>query len=187
MPRRRPDCSWSMSYLVMGCPRGWCPTVTRDSHLNFWRALFEAMGSTLGMSMAYHPQTDGQTERINRVLEEALRAYVGALQTDWDMRLPMVQFAYNTAKHVSTGETTFFLNHGCHPVIPASLLAVPAAGSPVQQVPALMDFLQELRASMGVPSRLWRSPGNGTRLWRTRADKNNSIRLETGCCCQRPT
>ena len=93
----------------------------------FWRALFEAMGSTLGMSTAYHPQTDGQTERVNRVLEEALRAYVGAMQTDWDRQLPMVQFAYNTAKHVSTGETAFFLNYGRHPVVPASLWAVPAA------------------------------------------------------------
>ena len=35
MPRRRPGCSWSMCYLVMGCPRGWCPIVTRDSHLSF--------------------------------------------------------------------------------------------------------------------------------------------------------
>ena len=65
-------------------------------------------------------------------------------------RLPMVQFAYNTAKHVSTGGTPFFLNYGRHPVVPAkSVMAVPAADSPVQHVPALKDFLQELRASMG--------------------------------------
>jgi transposase InsO family protein len=123
----------------------------RDSRFtsHFWRALFDTMGTTLGMSTAYHPQTDGQTERVNRVLEEALRAYVGALQTDWDLRLPSLQFAYNTAKHSSTGETPFYLNYGRHPIVPASLVAAPPAGAGVQRVPAAADFIQELRTSMG--------------------------------------
>ena len=49
---------------------------------HFWQAFFGVMGTSLAMSTSYHPQTDGQTERVNRVLEEALRGYVGALQTD---------------------------------------------------------------------------------------------------------
>ena len=123
----------------------------RDSRFtsHFWRALFDAMGTTLGMSTAYHPQTDGQTERVNRVLEEALRAYVGALQTDWDRHLPSLQFAYNTAKHSSTGESPFYLNYGRHPIIPASLVGGPHPGGAVQRVPATADFIQELRSSMG--------------------------------------
>ena len=107
------------------------------------------MGSTLGMSTAYHPQTDGQTERVNRVLEEALRAYCGVLQTDWNVHLPSLQFAYNTAKHSSTGETPFYLNYGRHPIVPASLVGGPHQGDAVQRVPATSDFIQELRSSMG--------------------------------------
>jgi transposase InsO family protein len=115
---------------------------------HFWRALFEAMGTTLGMSTAYHPQTDGQTERVNRVLEEALRGYVGVLQTDWDRQLPSLQFAYNTAKHSSTGETPFFLNYGRHPIIPGSLLGGPPPAARVRRVPATQDFVNELRTSI---------------------------------------
>ena len=107
------------------------------------------MGTTLGMSSAYHPQTDGQTERVNRVLEEALRAYCDALQTDWYRHLPNLQFAYNTAKHSSTGESPFFLNYGRHPIVPASLVGGPPQGDAVQRVPAAADYLQEIRSSMG--------------------------------------
>ena len=115
---------------------------------HFWDALFEAMGTSFGMSTAYHPQTDGQTERVNRVLEEALRAYVDVWQTDWDCRLASMQFAYNTAKHSSTGETPFFLNYGRHPIIPSSLLSAPLPAGQVRQVPATQDFVNELRTSI---------------------------------------
>ena len=74
------------------------------------------------MSTAYHPQTDGQTERVNRVMEEALRSFVEASQTDWDRCLPNLQFSYNTSLHTSTGETPFYLNYGKHPVVPAGLI-----------------------------------------------------------------
>ena len=115
---------------------------------HFWRALFDAMGTTLGMSTAYHPQTDGQTERVNRILEEALRAYVNAMQTDWDCHLPSLQFAYNTARHSSTNETPFFLNYGRHPIIPTNLTNALPNQSPLQNVPVANAFLQGLRAAM---------------------------------------
>ena len=72
---------------------------------HFWKALVECIGTSLGMSSSHHPQTDGQTERVNRVLEEAFRSFTNATQRDWDKHLPSLQFAYNTAKHDSTGET----------------------------------------------------------------------------------
>ena len=115
---------------------------------HFRKALFEAMGTSFGMSTAYHPQTDGQTERVNRVLEEALRAYVDVLQTDWDRRLASMQFAYNTAKHSSTGETPLFLNYGRHPIIPGSLLGGSPPAARVRRVPATQDFVNELRTSI---------------------------------------
>ena len=54
---------------------------------SFWREVCRAMGASLAMSPGFHPQTDGQTERANRSIEEMLRAYVGKRQNDWDDRL----------------------------------------------------------------------------------------------------
>ena len=67
------------------------------------------------MTSVYHPQADGQTERMNRVLEEMLRSYVGRLHTDWDRYLAQVEFAYNDAVHAGTGYSPFYLNYGEHP------------------------------------------------------------------------
>jgi hypothetical protein len=51
---------------------------------SFWSEFFARVGTRLAMTSVYHPQADGQTERVNRVLEEMLRSYVGHLHTDWD-------------------------------------------------------------------------------------------------------
>lgn len=61
---------------------------------------------------AYHPQTNGLTERFNKTLADMLSMYVDAEQRDWDDLLPFVTFAYNTAKQETTGFTPFFLLHG---------------------------------------------------------------------------
>ena len=88
----------------------------------FWREVYRTMGTTLAMSSGFHPQTDGQTERANRSIEEMLRAYVGKRQDDWDERLGMIEFAYNNSVHSSTGFTPFFLCFGRHPVNPMNML-----------------------------------------------------------------
>ena len=78
----------------------------------FWRSFWEQMGSKLTMSAAYHPQTDGQTERANRTLEESLRHYVNHRQNDWDVYLSSIEIAVNNAKQSSTGFSPFYLNSG---------------------------------------------------------------------------
>lgn len=70
---------------------------------SFWEHLCTHLGIEHGKSTAYHAQTDGQTERVNQILEIALRAYTSPMQDDWVYHLPMVELAYNTAKNVSTG------------------------------------------------------------------------------------
>ena len=79
---------------------------------HFWRAFWDRLGSKLMMSTAYHPQTDGQTERANRTLEEMLRSYVNSNQTDWDQHLATLELAINNAKQASTGFSPFYLNAG---------------------------------------------------------------------------
>ena len=67
----------------------------------FWRSLQEAFGSKLHFSTAFHPQTDGQSERTIRTLEDLLRASVLEYGGNWDEHLPLVEFAYNNSFHSS--------------------------------------------------------------------------------------
>jgi hypothetical protein len=63
----------------------------------FWKSLHENMGTKLNFSSAYHPQTDGQTERTNQVLEDMLRAYALKHGGSWDKSLPYAEFSYNNS------------------------------------------------------------------------------------------
>ncbi|SOV04857.1 uncharacterized protein UDID_17215 [Ustilago sp. UG-2017a] len=82
---------------------------------HFWRSLSTLLGIENHFSSAYHPQSDGQTKRINQVLEQFLRGYSNHLQTDWSDLLPLAEFSYNNAEHASTQLTPFFANYGYHP------------------------------------------------------------------------
>jgi len=97
----------------------------RDSRFTskVWSELMRLLGTRLDMSSAFHPQTDGLTERYNRVLEEYLRSYVSSTYDDWDEWLPLAQFAVNNSKQESLRETPFYLNFGRHPRTPATLVA----------------------------------------------------------------
>ena len=81
----------------------------------------EQLGTTPLFSSAYHPQTDGNTERVNRVMEDMLRHFVHADQTNWGTLLPLVEFAINNAYHTSVNTTPFMLNYGRARVLPAWL------------------------------------------------------------------
>ncbi|GAB4814481.1 hypothetical protein N2152v2_001527 [Parachlorella kessleri] len=87
----------------------------------FWEALHKLQGTSLSRSTAYHPQTDGQTERANRTLEEMLRAYVDTEARNWDDHLAAAEFAINNAPHASSGQSPFYLNFGQHPLLPATM------------------------------------------------------------------
>ena len=81
----------------------------------FWRELANRLGTKLHMSTAYHPQTYGQTERVNGVLEGTLRHIVGPYQQDWDEVLAPAEFALNNSWHHSIRNTPFMLNYGQNP------------------------------------------------------------------------
>lgn len=81
----------------------------------FWKHLTRRLQITNLLSTAYHPETDGQTERTNAVLEQYLRAYVSYLQDDWSEWLPLAEFAANSAHSESTHVSPFFANYGFHP------------------------------------------------------------------------
>ncbi|KAF1314578.1 reverse transcriptase, partial [Globisporangium splendens] len=87
----------------------------------FWRALFGLLDTKLSISTAAHPETDGQTERVNRVLEDVLRSYATSFK-EWSEFLPLAEFALNNSTHVSTGHSPFYVNYGIHPRVPASIM-----------------------------------------------------------------
>ena len=122
----------------------------RDSRFTskFWTALCQAMGIKQSMSSAFHPQSDGNTERVNRVMEDMLRHYVAADQSDWDQHLGMAEFAINNAYHSSIGTTPFMLNYGRHPEVPISSVIKRDALrrlTPVHHdVPAVKDLVHKM-------------------------------------------
>ena len=88
---------------------------------NFWREVCKVMGTTPAMSLGFHPQTNGQTERANRSIEEIVWPYVGKCQNDWNDRLGMIEFAYNNSIHSPSGFTPFYLCYSRHLVSPVNL------------------------------------------------------------------
>ncbi|GJX56300.1 putative reverse transcriptase domain-containing protein, partial [Tanacetum coccineum] len=72
---------------------------------HFWKSLNEALGTQLDMSTAYHPQTDGQSERTIQTLEDMLRACVMDFGKGWDRHLPLIEFSYNNSYHTSIKAT----------------------------------------------------------------------------------
>jgi hypothetical protein len=79
---------------------------------HFWQQLHEALGTHPNFSSAYHPQTDGQTERTNKILEDMLRACALQDQSGWDMRLPYAEFSYNNSYQASLKISPFQALYG---------------------------------------------------------------------------
>ncbi|KAJ9532359.1 hypothetical protein QJQ45_010456 [Haematococcus lacustris] len=119
------------------------PKFTSD----FWTSLFHLTGTRLLMSSAYHPQTDGQSERANRTVEDMLRPYLNHHKTDWDQHLAAVEFAYNSSTHVGTGFSPFYLNYGHHPRTPEALLQPPSTLVPS---PAADAFVTTMRSNIDI-------------------------------------
>jgi hypothetical protein len=91
------------------------------------------------MSIAFHPQTDGQTERSNRVLEDCLRHYISPSQDDWDEWLPQAEFSMNNAWQESIKNTPFMLNFGQQPRTPLT-----QSGGREVRVPQASNFAKTM-------------------------------------------
>ena len=81
----------------------------------FWRRFLGLLGIKQCMSSAYHPQSDGQTERTNQTLEQYLRCFVSYHQDDWYSLLPLAEFAFNNTLNASTKFTPFYAYTASHP------------------------------------------------------------------------
>eukprot|EP00253_Pinus_taeda_P011808 PITA_11808 len=104
----------------------------------FWRTLFAELGTQLNFSTAYHPQTDGQMERVNQVVEDMLRACVMMRPTQWEEYLHLVEFAYNNGYHSSTQLSPFEVLYGRKCRTPSSW------GGPEDRLRLGPDMLKEM-------------------------------------------
>jgi hypothetical protein len=83
----------------------------------FWKSLFELLNIKLQMSSAYHPQTDGQTRRINQYLEMYLRCYIASTPKQWVKWLPLVELWYNSSYHTALKCSPFKALYGVDPFL----------------------------------------------------------------------
>ncbi|KAL6503790.1 hypothetical protein OROGR_025713 [Orobanche gracilis] len=109
----------------------------------FWKSLWRMANTRLDFSSAYHPQTDGQTEVVNRSLGNLLRCLVGDHLKSWDTKLSQVEFAHNSAINRSTGLCPFQIVYAVVPRGPVDLLTLPQ--HPQGDVRAA-DLIADLRA-----------------------------------------
>lgn len=119
---------------------------------HFWRTLWTRMGSKLQLSSSYHPQTDGQTEVINRSLGNLIRSLIGEHPKEWDLTLPQAEFAYNRSVNHTTGKTPFEIVNGRNPITPLDLLLIPLK-EPVsldadEQSQHIKELHQQVRAKI---------------------------------------
>jgi len=151
----------------------------RDSKFisHFWNSLFTMLDTKLLMSTAFHPQTNGQSERMIRIIEQALRNFLNYAQDNWEELITPIEFAINNLLQASTGQTPFYLNYGKHPNTPISLLqpemsTTPAANEFLEKMTNLLkvakDNLQEAQDQQAKYADIHRSDESfdvGERVW----------------------
>lgn len=117
----------------------------------WWKEFCALLGPEVKLSTAFHPQTDGQTERTNQSVEHYLRCFTNYLQTDWSSLLHTAEFAYNNARHSSTSQSPFFTSYGYNPTSALDLTATahaPAIPDTRRLATALSDAHATARTSL---------------------------------------
>lgn len=117
---------------------------------NFWRELWKILHTNLNMSSAYHPQSDGQTEVVNRTLGNMLRCLVQDRPKLWDTVLGQAEFAYNSMTNRSTGRCPFEIVYTKFPNHPIDVFSLPTGKNKaaLQCAQQASNIIQEVRATL---------------------------------------
>lgn len=135
---------YSSVFLVQGPPDSLVSDRGTVFTSEYWSTFCYHLRIQKRLSTAFHPQTDGQTERQNQELEAYLRMFVGWEQDDWGSLLAVAQFAYNSKRHSSTGVSPIELAYGTPPRIPDGIRdESPTEGAPAE--PDAEKCLQNMR------------------------------------------
>ena len=138
----------------------------------FWKAFCKRLNLDSRYSTAFHPQTDGQTERANRVIEEVLRHFIDGTHKNWEDLLPLVSFAMNNARSSTTGETPFYLNYGAHPATPVSL------GMPQSNIPTLDVIFQDMNDTLSRIKSLMKAAQDRQKAYADKKRKPHDFKVE---------
>jgi RNase H-like domain found in reverse transcriptase/Reverse transcriptase (RNA-dependent DNA polymerase)/Integrase zinc binding domain/Chromo (CHRromatin Organisation MOdifier) domain/Integrase core domain len=111
----------------------------------FFTSLLALCDVKSNKSTAYHPQSDGQTERVNQVLEQYLRVFCDYRQDDWNRLLPLAEFTYNNAQHTSTKVSPFFANYGFHPRCTLKVTATTPNSTATSSNPAAEEIVAKFK------------------------------------------
>lgn len=119
----------------------------------FWQEFFQMSGTKLKLSSAYHPQTDEQTEVVNRCVEQYLRCFVHQWPRKWSTYIPWVELWYNTTYHASIGMTPFQALYGrLPPPIPIYHSGFSSVHEVDQSLVSRDDLLRQLKANLETSS-----------------------------------
>jgi hypothetical protein len=114
----------------------------------FWKTLWAKMGTQLKFSSVFHPQTDGQTEVVNRSLGNLLRCLITNHHTTWDLLLPHAEFAYNSSVNRSTGLSPFEIVLGRRPQVPLDVTPLPLHSPSSQGANEFAQHVQGIHAEV---------------------------------------
>lgn len=109
----------------------------------FWTSVLSHLSILPAPSTTFHPQTDGQVERINALLEDYLRHFVSEEQSDWVTWLPLAEFSYNNTASASTKFTPFFVQQGFYPRFNSLV-----ASSGIPSADSFVAHLQKVQSSL---------------------------------------
>ncbi|KAK1680998.1 hypothetical protein QYE76_041846 [Lolium multiflorum] len=110
----------------------------------FWKTLWKKLGTKLLFSTTCHPQTDGQTEVVNRTLSQLLRSMIKKNLKEWEECLPHVEFAYNRAVHSTTELCPFEVVYDFKPITPLDLLPLPIHERVNMEASKRADFVRKI-------------------------------------------
>jgi transposase InsO family protein len=131
-------------YKLHGIPK----TITSDRDVkfvgHFWRQLWKKLGTNLQFSTVHHPQTDGQTEVVNRSLGNLLRALINDKPISWTQIIAQAEFAFNKSVNRSTGFSPFTVLYGFNPCSPVDLAPIPIIGPVLNSVQDRVSLLQDI-------------------------------------------
>jgi hypothetical protein len=116
----------------------------------FWGALWSECNTTLNLSTAFHPQTDGQSERTNKTVGQMLRAYADATQQSWSDDLPYLEIAINNSVNGSTGYSPFYLMYGQNIILPNNLLDGSVGSEGTIDNAAVDEMVSYMRATLAL-------------------------------------
>ena len=125
----------------------------------FTREVWKKLKVNINLSTAFHPQTDGETERVNQELEQYLRVFCNAQQDNWVDLIPYMEFAHNARAHEATGRSPFEIWYGFQPEFAEPVIVTSKVQSAQERLEFLRDTQKEVTAALKVAAKIMKHKG----------------------------